>query len=127
MNARVVKSERVHLVPHATDDDSIQQKIRRSVVADGDHEPCSVTHGENRSVVQILNDSRARHLIDFQNRDRIVERELSLCDEIVNRYKDRNLDETRRRKFLVAAPADANVVVDIDYAVADNTVMCISD
>jgi len=40
--------------------------------------------GEDRAVVKKLYDTRPRHLIDLENRERIVERKLSLGDEIIH-------------------------------------------
>ena len=71
MDLRVVKSQRIHLVPDRANDDAVEQEIGGRVVADGGHEPCSVLDGEDGSVVQVLNDPRAGHLIDLENRNGI--------------------------------------------------------
>jgi hypothetical protein len=127
VDAGVLETERIHLCPHAPDDDSIEQQVGGGVVADGGHEPGRVMHGENGPIVEKLDHPRARDLIDLEYGQRIVQRELSLRHQIVNGGENRDLDETGSRKCLIAAPVYAGAGLQIDNAVPDDTVMSIGD
>ena len=67
------------------------------------------------------------YLVDLEHRQRIVERELPLGDEIIDGHEDRDLDQAGGRKCLVAAPVDARPCLEVDDAVADDAVMRVGD
>ena len=62
-----------------------------------------VVHAQRHPGMHELQHAAARHLIDLQHGERIVERQLFLVDEIVERDENRDLDQARRRERLVAA------------------------
>src|SRR5213595_3615072 len=82
---------------------------------------------QHRSVVKELYDPRARHLIDLEHSERIIERELTFRHQIVYCHQYRDLDQTGGRKSLIPTSADARAGLEIDDGVADDAVMRVSD
>src|SRR6476659_2121395 len=58
---------------HATNHDAVEEEVRRRVVARHRHEPRRVAHRQVRAVVHELQVPGARHLVDGEQRERIVE------------------------------------------------------
>jgi len=123
VDLRVRQPQRLHLLPNAADGDSVEQKVRRRVVAQHCHEDGGVAHAQRRPGMHELENATPGNLIDLQNRERVIERKLLLLDLVIKRYENRNLDQAGRRKRFVATQREPLARIEIRHRVAEHAVV----
>jgi len=118
----VRQAERLHLLPHTSDYNLVQQKVGRGVVAQDAHQHGRVADSERHPGMHVLQHSGSRHLVDLEQRQRIIERDHRFLGQIVQRDEDGDLDQARRRESLVPSHRQALARVEVIDGVAEHPV-----